>query len=323
MTKRALVTGGAGFIGSHIVDRLVAARWQVEIIDDLSSGKRENVNTAATLTVCDVRSAEAARRIADGQFDVVVHLAAQMDVRRSVADPAFDASVNVLGTINLVEAIRQSRRDTRFVLASTGGAIYGDLATPPNREVTATNPDSPYAVSKLAAEYYLAYFGRIHGLSTVAVRYANVYGPRQDAHGEAGVVAIFCGRLLAGMPLRVFGDGLQTRDYVYVGDVAEATVEAATAQLPRPGALDIRAFNIGTGVETTVLDLASMLWAAAGREAQIEFAPARTGEQRHSSLSIEKARSVLGWAPQVPIERGLEQTFAWFADRHAPVAQGA
>jgi len=320
MKQRVLVTGGAGFIGSHIVDRFVAAGWEVEIIDDLSSGKRSNVNDAARLSVCDVRSGDAARHVGDGRFSVVIHLAAQMDVRRSVADPMFDASVNVLGTLNLLEAVRQSSPATRFVLASTGGAIYGDLATPPNRETTVPNPDSPYAISKLAAEHYLAYCARIHGMSTAAVRYANVYGPRQDVHGEAGVVAIFCGRLLEGLPLRVFGDGLQTRDYVFVEDVAEATFRAATRDLPAAGGLDAHAFNVGTSIETTVLDLVGILSAAAGQASNVEFAPPRAGEQRRSSLAIEKARTLLEWSPRVSLEEGLRRTFAWFAGASNAVA---
>ena len=315
MTRRALVTGGAGFIGSHVSDRLLADGWSVEIIDDLSSGKRENVDARARLHVLDVRSAGAAAVVERGGFDLLVHLAAQMDVRRSVADPVFDASVNVVGTLNLLEAVRALAHRPRIVFASTGGAVYGDLAVPPNRETTAKNPDSPYAVSKLAAEYYLAYYVRIHGLETISLRFANVYGPRQDPHGEAGVVAIFCGRILDGRPLTVFGDGLQTRDYVHVRDVADAVIAAADTPLPPGGPLDDRAFNVGSGVATSVLDLASTLLAATGATAPIEFAPKRTGEQQDSSLDISKTRHALRWTPRVPLDRGLAETFSWFASR--------
>ena len=196
---------------------------------------------------------------------------------------------------------------TRFVFASTGGAIYGDLGTPPNAETVAKDPESPYAVSKLAAEHYLSYYARVHGFETASVRFANVYGPRQDAHGEAGVVAIFCGRILAGEPLTVYGDGRQTRDYVYVTDVAEAAFRAATLPLPPAGRLDARAFNVGTGVETSVLDLATALSRAANRAVDIQFAPNRRGEQLRSALRVDKIRSELGWTPSKP---GLEQIVA-------------
>ena len=317
MNGRALVTGGAGFIGSHVADRFIRDGWTVQIIDDLSSGKRENVPPGAELHVVDIRSPEAAAVVEHGGFDVVVHLAAQMDVRRSVADPAFDASVNVLGTLNLVEALRRTRgaMNTRFVFASTGGALYGDLATPPNTESTPKEPDSPYGIDKLAVEHFLAYYARIHGLDTATVRFANVYGPRQDPHGEAGVVAIFCQRILEGRPLTVFGDGMQTRDYVYVSDVAEATFTVATSALPAPGGIDARAFNIGTGIATSVLVLANTLRAVAATDLPIEYAPKRPGEQQHSFLTITKARAALGWSPRVALRDGLADTFAWFSSR--------
>jgi UDP-glucose 4-epimerase len=233
-----------------------------------------------------------------------------------VADPVFDAGVNVLGTLRVLEAVRASGAPTRVIFASTGGALYGDFATPPNGETTAKDPESPYGIAKLSVEYYLAYYARLHGLDTVALRFANVYGPRQDPHGEAGVVAIFCARLLTGQPMTVFGDGRQTRDYVFVKDVALANVAAARTTLPRPGRLDERAFNIGTGIETSVNELAQTLAAAGGRPATVNFAPARPGEQLRSAVIVEKAASVLGWRPRVTLHDGLGETYRWFAERH-------
>lgn len=315
MTRRVLVTGGAGFIGSHTADALLAEGFAVDIIDNLSSGKRANVPAAAKFHEIDIRSPEAAALVKDGGFDAVAHFAAQMDVRRSVSDPIFDADVNVRGTLNLVEAARPLPKRPRFVFASTGGAVYGDHTRPPNTETTAKEPDSPYAVSKLAAEHYLAYYSRIHGFETVALRFANVYGPRQDPHGEAGVVAIFSSRLLAGESLTVFGDGSQTRDYVYVGDVAAAVRKAIDVTLDTAPRIDVRAFNIGTGIPTSVLDLAGGMQKAAGSSAQLQFAPKRAGEQQDSFVNIDKARRELGWSPRVALEDGLRDTFAWFAAR--------
>jgi UDP-glucose 4-epimerase len=317
--RRALVTGGAGFIGSHVCDLFLANGWDVEIIDDLSSGKREHVPAAARLHVLDVRAPDCAPLISHGGFDLIVHLAAQIDVRRSVADPVFDLGVNVAGTLNLLEALRNSSssRRTRFIFTSTGGALYGDSVEPPASETAQKQPDSPYGVAKLSAEYYLAYYARIHGLDTAAVRYGNVYGPRQDPNGEAGVVAIFCGWILDGKSLLVYGDGTQTRDYVHVTDVAAATYAMATAELPGPGGVDARAFNVGTGVGTSVLDLASALLAAAGASVPIEFAPKRPGEVQDAFLSVDKARTLIGWSPRIPLEKGLAETFQWFAARHA------
>jgi UDP-glucose 4-epimerase len=319
LPKRILVTGGAGFIGSHVCERLLDDKHVVEIVDDLSTGKRENVPPGAVLHTADVRSPETATIIRDGKFDAVIHLAAQMDVRKSVADPLFDASVNILGGLNVLEAVHRSvnRQSCRVVAASTGGAVYGDLAKPPNVETFIKNPESPYAVSKLSVEYYLAYYGRVHGLDAVALRYGNVYGPRQNPHGEAGVVAIFCGRLLDRRPLTIFGDGTQTRDYVYAADVAAATVTAVTHRLPPPGDLDSRAFNVGTGVGTSVLELARLLKRVAGVDVEIEHAPNRRGEQQHSFLNVDKARATLGWRPALTLEQGLTKTYEWYA---SPVA---
>jgi UDP-glucose 4-epimerase len=311
MTQRALITGGAGFIGSHVADLFLDRGYDVEIIDNLSTGKRENVPERATLHEDSVTSPEAASIIRKGAFDAVVHLAAQMDVRRSVADPLFDATANILGIINILEAVRASARNTRVVFTSTGGAIYGDFNSPPNLESYAKDPDSPYAISKLASEYYLAYYGRIHGLEHVALRFGNVYGPRQDPHGEAGVVAIFCRRLLEGKPVTIYGDGEQTRDYVYVGDVANAVFRGATSDLPPAGRVDVRGFNIGTGIGTSVVELARLLQQAARTDAEIVFAPRRHGELQESFLDVTKARDGLGWKPEVSLAEGLAKTFAW------------
>ncbi len=315
MTRRALVTGGAGFIGSHVADLFLSNGWSVEILDNLSSGRRENVPSAAKLHVMDIRSPDAAALVSGGSFDAIAHLAAQIDVRKSVNDPVFDASVNVLGALNVVEALRRSEsaQRARLVFASTGGALYGDHATPPNVETIAKEPDSPYGIAKLATELYLSYYARVQGMNMAAVRFSNVYGPRQDPHGEAGVVAIFCQRILAGRALTVFGDGSQTRDYVHVSDVAAATYAAATKSLPEPKRLDDRAFNVGTGVPTSVVELAEVLRKAAGSTTPIEFAPKRPGEQQQSFLRVEKARSDLGWSAKVSLEEGLADTFRWFS----------
>lgn len=314
--SRVLVTGGAGFIGSHLVDRFLAMGAAVTVIDDLSNGKRDRVPAGATFLPYDIRSAEAAELVRTGDFDAICHLAAQMDVRKSVADPINDASRNILGTLNLLEAIRTASPRTRLIFSSTGGAVYGDFDLPPSRETFEKNPESPYGIAKLSVEYYMAYYARLHGLDVVSLRYANVYGPRQDPHGEAGVVAIFCQRLLSGQAPRINGDGLQTRDYVYVGDVVEANVSAATRPLPAAGRMDARSFNIGTGIPTSVVDLAAALQAAAGTAFVPEFAPHRPGEQLRSFVAIDKARAELDWSPRTTLAEGLHETFRWFAAHH-------
>ena len=322
MAKRVLVTGGAGFIGSHICEHFLERSWTVEVADDLSTGKRENLPSGLTLHVLDVRSEDAARLVRDGAFDALIHVAGQIDVRKSVADPVFDAGVNVIGTVNLLEALRSSPhgKKCRVLFSSTGGALYGDFVTPPNKETAPKDPESPYAVGKLAAEYYLAYYGRVHGLNAVALRFGNVYGPRQDPHGEAGVIAIFCGRILDARPLTIFGDGRQTRDYVYVRDVAAATFAAASKALPPVERLDSRAFNIGTGVATSVTELANVLLKVADAHVPIEHAPPRPGEQQHSVLNVTKASESLGWKPAVTLAEGLKASFDWFTSRHRALA---
>lgn len=320
MTRRALVTGGAGFIGSHVTDALTAAGYDVEILDNLSSGRESNVPLGVTLHRMDVCDAEAATLVREGRYDVICHLAAQIDVRKSVDDPVADARVNILGALNLMEAVRVSRRKTRVVFSSTGGALYGDFVTPPHVEDCAKDPESPYGIAKMSVEYYLAYYGRVHQLDTAVLRYANVYGPRQDAHGDAGVIAIFCNRILDQRAMTIYGDGRQTRDYVFVKDVARANVLCAAATLPPAGRMDERGFNIGTATETDVLGLVAALQVAAASSAPVEHVDARAGELARSSLRIEKAATVLGWTPAVSLSDGLRETFEWFAAQRTALA---
>lgn len=315
--SKVLVTGGAGFIGSHVTQHFVQQGWAVTVMDDLSTGKRSNVPDGVTLHKLDIRSARAAALVRESGFDVICHLAAQIDVRRSVSDSVFDCEVNIAGTLNLLEAVRASGRRTRFVFSSTGGAIYGDGVQLPTPETAPKNPQSPYGTAKLSVEYYLGYFARVHGIDAITLRYSNVYGPRQDAHGEAGVVAIFSQKLLSREPVTVFGDGLQTRDFVYVGDVARANLLAATCQTPSHETLDDPAFNIGTGRETNVLELTAVLQQASGSPSGVKHLPERLGEQRRSAIDPQKAVDLLGWRPKMTLEEGLAETYQWFMS-HAP-----
>ncbi len=297
-----LVTGGAGFIGSHVVERCLAAEHRVAVVDDLSTGRRENVPPGARLHVQDIRDPTLADVFRSEAPDAVIHLAAQAAVSRSVADPRLDAEINILGSLNVLECCRRTGV-RRLVYASTGGAAYGDTEKLPTPEDHPTRPSSPYGVSKVTVEQYLACWGGLYGLSTVALRYANVYGPRQSPHGEAGVIAIFTARILRGEPCIVNGDGLQTRDYVYVDDIAEANALA----LDRP---DVTGpVNLGTGVATSVLELFAALRAAAGGRAEARHGPPRPGEQRRSVLDATRARLVLGWTPRVALAEGLQRTF--------------
>lgn len=303
---KVLVTGGAGFIGSHVVDALLAGGHQAEALDDLSSGRSENLPAHVPLHELDIRSCEAAALVAGGGYDALIHHAAQMDVRRSVADPALDADVNITGFVNLLEACR--RADVRKVIfASTGGAIYGEPQEVPQAESHPLQPVSPYGISKLAGEKYLAWYGAQYGIRHVALRYGNVYGPRQNPHGEAGVVAIFLARMLGGEHPVINGDGRQTRDYVYVADVAAANVAALDYAGPS------RVLNVGTGRETDVVAIFRSLRATLGAEVPEVHGPAKEGEQRRSVLDPATAARLLGWSPQTDIEEGLRRTAAWFA----------
>jgi UDP-glucose 4-epimerase len=313
MQRRVLVSGGAGFIGSHVVRAYLAAGDEVTVLDDLSSGRVENLPAGVPLVRVDVRSPEARALVATGGFAVLNHHAAQMDVRRSVEDPMYDAQVNVLGLLNLLEGARAGGV-RRVVFASSGGTVYGDGASAPTPETAPKLPASPYGTAKLTSEYYLATFAQLFGLEAVALRYSNVYGPRQNPHGEAGVVAIFGKRLQAGEPITIYGNGQQTRDLVYVEDVAAANLLAAERPLPALSSLDARAYNIGTGVETSVNRLAELLAAAAGRSAEIRRAPARAGEIQRSALDVHKAGRELGWHPQVPLPEGLARTLRWIVE---------
>ena len=303
---RALVTGGAGFIGSNLVDALIERGDDVVVIDNLATGKRENLAGAlergAAHDPVDITDARAVlEAVRDSAPDAIFHLAAQIDVRRSVSDPAWDAHVNVEGTINLLEAARVSDV-ARFVNTATGGAIYGEGRILPAPEDHPVAPEAGYGQSKFAAEGYAELYRRLHGLSTVTLRYGNVYGPRQDPLGEAGVVAIFCGKLLADERPLVFGDGRQTRDYVYVGDVVRANLAAIDR--------GEGAYNVGRGLQTSVIDIVEELAALAGRPFEPEFAPERPGEVRHIALDGARARQELGWEAEVGLSEGLELTLA-------------
>jgi len=311
MAGRILITGGAGFIGSTVADLFLAQGWDVSVLDDLSSGKRENVPAAARFFPVDVRSAAAVEVVREVRPTVLCHHAAQIDVRRSMADPRLDADVNVGGLLNLMQGAVAAGSVEHVLFASSGGATYGDDAPIPTPETSRQAPISFYGASKAASETYLGVYRAAYRIPFTALRYANVYGPRQDPHGEAGVVAIFCDRLLDGRACTVYGDGRQTRDYVFVGDVARANLLAATGRYDGP-------LNVGTGVETDVLGLYRHLAAAAGVERAPEHAPARPGEQQRSCIDPALAGRALGWRPEVAIADGLARTFDWFRTRRAP-----
>lgn len=306
--RSVLVTGGAGFIGSHVAEGYLARGLSVTVVDDLSSGKRQNVPEGAEFVELDLAHGDV-RDLFDrrGGFDLVNHHAAQIDVRLSVTRPRFDAEVNILGLINILEAAREFGT-SRVLFVSSGGVVYGEASERPIPETAPKHPQSPYGVSKLTGEFYLHAYEQLHGLDYVALRYSNVYGPRQDPHGEAGVVAIFSNRINSGEPLTIFGDGNQTRDYVYVGDVVEANMLLSDVSLKSGTALDDRAFNVATGLETDVNELARLLMEGAGRRVPVEHAPARQGELEWNSLQGNKLQA-LGWEAAVDLSEGLARTY--------------
>ncbi len=312
--RRVLVTGGAGFIGSHVADAFIDRGEEVWVVDDFSSGKPENVNAEAHLVRADIRDEAVSRLFREVEFDVVSHHAAQIDVRVSVSDPRKDAGINVDGLLNLLEGAR-AVGTKRFVYVSSGGVVYGEPEQRPTPETAPKLPLSPYGVTKLAGEHYLHYYREVHGMEYVALRYGNVFGPRQDPHGEAGVVAIFSQRLLRGDELVVFGDGEQTRDYVYVKDVVSANLRAADVDIaPDPSlGLDDVAFNVGTGSGTSVNRLAEVLEGIAGGESNRRYGDARPGELRHSTLDIGKFEQA-GWSPAYSLEAGLKETYDYIAE---------
>jgi len=307
MSSTICVTGGAGFIGSHVAEALIARGHRVIILDDLSSGRRANVPAGAELAVHDVRSREAADLVVARGVEILVHHAAQMDIRRSVEDPRFDADVNILGLLNLLEAARRGRV-RQVVLASTGGAIYGEQDVFPAGEDHPARPLSPYGVAKLASERYLYFYHCQYGLDATCLRYANVYGPRQNPHGEAGVVAIFLHRLLAGQQPVINGAGLQTRDYVFVADVVAANLAA----IGRPG---FHTYNVGTGIETDVNTMFAHLHRAVGSGPDAAHGPGKPGEQLRSSISSALLERELGVAVSTPLADGLTRTAEWFRDQ--------
>ncbi|MGH3544841.1 MAG: GDP-mannose 4,6-dehydratase [Mycobacteriales bacterium] len=299
---RALVTGGAGFIGSHLVDRLIANGQHVAVMDDLSTGHRDHIPSDVTLHAVDVVNArDVTEVVTTYQPDVIYHLAAQISVRYSVAHPVADATTNILGTMNLLNAATAT--SARLILASTGGAMYGDGVALPTPETCPPATQAPYGVAKYCAEQYLMLFNRLHAGHHVALRLGNVYGPRQDPHGEAGVVAIFCGHIARSETPTIYGDGKQTRDYIYVAD----TVDAFLAASHYTG--DEAVFNIGTGNATTVSELLDVINAAAGTAIEPTFTPARDGEWRHGALDSAKAAAELSWSPATSIAAGIRQTY--------------
>jgi UDP-glucose 4-epimerase len=295
-----LVTGGAGFIGSHIADALIHNGHSVVVLDDLSMGKREYVNPKTQFVLLDIRSEKIKEIFLHHRFDVVIHQAAQMDVRKSVEDPLFDASTNILGTVNLLEGCRATGVK-KFIFASTGGAIYGEQTCFPADEQHPTRPVSPYGITKLSAEKYLFYYQQAHGLQYVSLRYANVYGPRQNPHGEAGVVAIFTGKMLSdGQPL-INGDGTQTRDYIYVDDIVKANLLALNYK-------QSAIFNVGTGIETNVNQLFLTLRKLTGSQCREKYGPAKNGEQQRSVIDSSSLYKAFNWKPSIALRDGLRRT---------------
>lgn len=300
---RILVTGGAGFIGSHVADRFLALGHEVAILDDLTTGSRDNINPAATFFEADITDAAAVGRImAEFRPDVIDHHAAQIDVRKGVAEPVYDATINIIGGIRVVQAGMQAGI-SKFIYASTGGACYGNPVYTPCDEQHPVRPISPYGISKHGLEHYIELYGMLDGLNYTILRYANVFGPRQNPKGEAGVNAIFTGMMLSGQTPTIFGQGDKTRDYVYVDDIVEANVLALDK-----GTGEI--LNIGTGVQTTDQEVYDAIAAAVGFDQPANYSPERKGEVRHIALNAAKAKAVLGWEPQVPFREGVVRTVA-------------
>jgi UDP-glucose 4-epimerase len=304
---RILITGGAGFIGSHVADLLVAEGHEVAVVDNLSTGRREFVPGAAQFFHYDIKSSYASELILDWRPQVIIHHAAQMSVQVSVNNPILDAQDNILGSLNILQAAARVKV-RKFIFASSGGAMYGDAAPIPARETDSPRPESPYGIAKVAVEHYLHFYHRQYGIVPVSLRYANVYGPRQNGLGEAGVVAIFIERFLAGEQPVINGDGLQTRDFTYVGDIAAANLLALA--YPEAGA-----FNIGTGRETEILTIYRHLQKLTGSPLGPQHGPGKPGEQRRSVLHNDLARKVLGWEPRISLEEGLARTVAAFRER--------
>ncbi|MBX7221497.1 MAG: NAD-dependent epimerase/dehydratase family protein [Blastocatellia bacterium] len=304
---KILVTGGAGFIGSHLVDAFVAAGHEVFVVDNLSTGFRANINPSATFIEADIRDDRIKEVVAEVAPDVISHQAAQIDVRISVNNPCLDAQINIVGSLNLLEAAREAGVK-RVMFASTGGAIYGEQDYFPADEAHPTRPLSPYGIAKLAVEKYLDYYRWVYGVQTSVLRYANVYGPRQNPHGEAGVVAIFCERMCAGTPLVINGDGEQTRDYVYVGDVVRANLTALADA-------ESDVYNVGTAIETNVNQIFHHLREAAGLDLEENHGPAKLGEQRRSVITARRLAEKFNWQPETDLATGLRHTFEFFRQK--------
>lgn len=314
--RKVLVTGGAGFIGSHVANAYLARGDRVWIVDDLSSGRRENLPERAVFVEADIGDPVVADLVRRERFDLVNHHAAQTSVRFSVADPARDARINLLGLINLLEAACDAGT-RRVIFVSSGGVVYGEPDVLPTPETAPKRPASPYGVTKLGGEHYVDCYRQVRGLEHVALRYGNVYGPRQDPHGEAGVVAIFANRLLQGEPLHVFGDGEQSRDYVFVADVVRANMTASEMSLPQAEDSDARAFNVGSGTATSVNQIASALEEAIGVQTGRQYLSPRPGEIRHSALATEKFRAA-GWSASTRLSEGVRRTLEHFRRESAP-----
>ena len=302
--SKILITGGAGFIGSHVADALIACGHTIVIIDNFSIGKKENINASARVYSCDITNVEAGDIIQKEKPDAIIHLAAQIDVRKSVADPVADANINILGSINIIENARIAQVK-KIIFASTGGAIYGDTQNIPTQEDEPRNPISPYGVAKLAIEHYLYYYSKVFEMKYVILRFANVYGPRQNSRGEAGVVAIFCDKILSGQTPVIFGDGKNTRDFVFVEDVAQANVAALASDATGY-------YNVGTSVETDVNKLSEYIASAFGYRGEYTYEEAKSGEQRRSCLDFSKIKKNLGWEPKTSLKEGIEKTAQWF-----------